>query len=57
MHRFKELEIWNKSRKFCTAIYNVTADFPTEEKLNSLTIDIEEIIKMTSKFRTTLMTI
>lgn len=32
MHRFKELEIWKKSRKFCSEIYNVTADFPTDEK-------------------------
>lgn len=118
MHRFKELEIWKKSRKFCTAIYNATADFPTEEKfglanqlrrasisipsniaegssrnsqkdfsrfleiaigsayeietqlliasdlgflkhgdLNSLTANIEEIIKMTSRFRATLITL
>lgn len=32
MHRFKELEIWKKSRKFCSEIYSVTADFPTDEK-------------------------
>ncbi|NBL63920.1 four helix bundle protein [Flavobacterium sp. NST-5] len=32
MHRFKELEIWKKSRKFCSEIYNTTADFPSEEK-------------------------
>lgn len=32
MHRFKELEIWKKSRKFCSEIYNITADFPAEEK-------------------------
>lgn len=118
MHQFKELEIWKKSRKFCSEVYNVTADFPTEEKfgltnqlrrasisilsniaegssrnsqkdfarfleidigsayeietqlliasdlgflkevdLNSLTADIEEIIKMTSRFRATLITL
>ena len=117
MHRFKELEIWKKSRKFCLEIYNATADFPSEEKfgltnqlrrasvsipsniaegssrnsqkdfarfleiaigsayeietqlliasdlgflkdidLNNLTNNIEEIIKMTSRFRATLMT-
>jgi len=117
MHRFKELEIWKKSRKFCSEIYTATADFPTDEKFgltnqlrrasvsipsniaegssrNSqkdfsrfleiaigsayeietqlliatdlgflkiesreiLTKNLEEIIKMTSKFRTTLKT-
>ncbi|WP_296148038.1 four helix bundle protein [uncultured Flavobacterium sp.] len=117
MHRFKELEIWKKSRKFCSEIYNITATFPAEEKfgltnqlrrasvsipsniaegssrnsqkdfsrfleiaigsayeietqlliasdlgflkiesLESLTNNIEEIIKMTSRFRATLKT-
>ena len=117
MHRFKELEIWKKSRKFCSDIYNVTSDFPAEEKfgltnqlrrasvsipsniaegssrisqkdfsrfleiaigstyeietqlliasdlgflkadvLNNLTNSLEEIIKMTSRFRATLQT-
>lgn len=32
MHRFKDLEIWKKSRLFCSEIYNVTAHFPSEEK-------------------------
>lgn len=32
MHRFKELEIWKKSRLFCSQIYNETASFPQEEK-------------------------
>ncbi len=32
MHRFKELEIWRRSRKFCTSIYNITAKFPDSEK-------------------------
>ena len=32
MHQFKELLIWNKSRLFCSKIYNVTASFPSEEK-------------------------
>ena len=32
MHRFKELEIWKKSRIFCSEIYSATADFPTDEK-------------------------
>jgi four helix bundle protein len=32
MHKFKELEIWKKSRLFCSKIYLVTANFPNEEK-------------------------
>ncbi|UQD56751.1 four helix bundle protein [Flavobacterium sp. K5-23] len=32
MHRFKELEIWKKSRLFCALIYKVTLSFPNEEK-------------------------
>ncbi|MEL1255852.1 four helix bundle protein [Flavobacterium sp. DGU38] len=32
MHQFKELLIWKKSRLFCSKIYNVTANFPNEEK-------------------------
>ena len=32
MHRFKELEIWKKSRVFCNEIYEVTAQFPDTEK-------------------------
>ena len=115
MHRFKELEIWKKSRQFCSEIYSMTSSFPSDEKfgltnqlrrasvsipsniaegssrnsqkdfsrfleiaigsayeietqliiasdlgfietanLNSLTDKLEEIIKMTSKFRATL---
>ena len=32
MHRFKELEIWKQSRRFCTDIYNATSSFPDYEK-------------------------
>jgi four helix bundle protein len=32
MHRFKELEIWKKSRIFCSNIYQVTSTFPNDEK-------------------------
>lgn len=32
MHRFKELEIWKKSRIFCVKIYSATSAFPSEEK-------------------------
>ncbi|MGB5417522.1 four helix bundle protein [Algibacter sp.] len=32
MHRFKDLEIWKKSRLFCTEIYTVTSEFPDSEK-------------------------
>lgn len=32
MHRFKDLEIWKSSRKFCSLIYVATEDFPEKEK-------------------------
>ncbi len=32
MHRFKDLEIWKKSRIFCSEIYNTTSKFPDSEK-------------------------
>lgn len=32
MHRFKELEIWKRSRLFCSEIYKITAGFPESEK-------------------------
>ena len=32
MHRFKELEIWKRSRLFCSDVYKVTAKFPDAEK-------------------------
>lgn len=32
MHRFKELEIWKRSRVFCSSIYSLTALFPDSEK-------------------------
>src|SRR5690606_2778359 len=32
MHRFKDLEIWKKSRALCSDIYATTAAFPTDEK-------------------------
>ncbi len=32
MHRFKELEIWKRSRLFCTEIYKITTTFPESEK-------------------------
>ncbi|TMU56764.1 four helix bundle protein [Flagellimonas algicola] len=32
MHRFKDLEIWKRSRTFCSEIYSVTASFPDSEK-------------------------
>ncbi|WP_347925733.1 four helix bundle protein [Pontimicrobium sp. SW4] len=32
MHRFKGLEIWKKSREFCSSIYEVTSKFPDSEK-------------------------
>ncbi len=31
MHRFKDLEIWKKSRKFCSKIYAITSKFPETE--------------------------
>ena len=32
MHRYKDLDIWKQSRKFCVPIYKITSQFPTEEK-------------------------
>ena len=32
MHNYKKLEIWKKSREFCSALYAATAKFPMEEK-------------------------
>lgn len=32
MHNFKELEIWKRSRLFCSEIYDITAQFPESEK-------------------------
>jgi len=32
MHRFKQLEIWKKSRSFCKHIYEITMLFPENEK-------------------------
>ena len=32
MHRFKDLEIWKRSRIFCSKIYAKTANFPDNEK-------------------------
>lgn len=32
MHNFKELDIWKRSRVFCSLIYSVTNNFPASEK-------------------------
>jgi four helix bundle protein len=32
MHRFKDLDIWRLSRKFCSDIYEATTSFPETEK-------------------------
>jgi four helix bundle protein len=32
MHQFKELEIWKRSRLFCSQIYTITSKFPNDEK-------------------------
>lgn len=32
MHRFKDLEIWKKSRQLCKSVYEVTGHFPDSEK-------------------------
>ena len=32
MHRFKELEIWKRSRFFCSKIYGITSKIPESEK-------------------------
>ena len=31
MHRFKDLEIWKRSREFSSRIYDITAKFPKSE--------------------------
>ena len=35
MHRFKELEIWKRSRLYCSKIYELTSKFPELEKFGS----------------------
>ncbi|SFU42927.1 four helix bundle protein [Pustulibacterium marinum] len=32
MHRFKELEIWKRSKIFCSVIYTETNNFPSSEQ-------------------------
>ncbi len=32
MHQFKELEIWKRSRLFCSEVYQMTSSFPSDEK-------------------------
>ena len=32
MHQFKELEIWKKSRLFCSQIYAIVSKSPNDEK-------------------------
>ncbi len=32
MHRFRDLEIWKKSRRFCSKIYTTTSRSPESEK-------------------------
>ncbi len=32
MHKFKQLEIWKKSRQFCSEVYSNTSAFPNEER-------------------------
>lgn len=32
MHRFKDLDIWKKSRSFCSKIYTITSKFSDAEK-------------------------
>lgn len=62
MHRFKDLDIWKRSRLLCSAIYATTVSFPENEKfgltnqikLNELMFELEIIIKMISKFRSSL---
>ena len=31
-HKFKELQIWQRSRAFCSVIYKLTSNFPETEK-------------------------
>ncbi|MCB0398985.1 MAG: four helix bundle protein [Winogradskyella sp.] len=31
-HKFKELQIWQRSRSFCSDVYKLTSEFPESEK-------------------------
>ena len=92
MHKFKELEIWKRSRLFCSEIYSITSNiaegssrnsnkdfsrflqitlgsayeietqlliandlnFITDSELKVTISELQEIIKMVSKFKSTL---
>lgn len=62
MHRFKDLQIWKLSRKFCSDIYITTSNlliafdlgYIEQIKLDELSFTIEQIVKMTAKFKSTL---
>lgn len=32
MHKFKDLDIWKRSRLFCSQVYAITGNFPESEK-------------------------
>lgn len=43
MHNFKELKVWQESMKLARELYNVTKQFPSEEKLG-MTMQIRRAI-------------
>ena len=43
MHRFKDLEVWKKSRLFCSEIYSITSKFPDTEKFR-LTNQLKRVL-------------
>ncbi len=47
MHNFKELKVWQISKKLVKEVYEIASTFPSAEKLDNLTIKVSEIQKMT----------
>ena len=46
MRNFKTLYAWQKSHKFVLDVYNITKDFPNEEKYLSFDNKLSEIKRM-----------
>ncbi len=48
MRNFKTLLVWQKSHELVLEIYNITQEFPNEERYNELDNKLSEIKKMIS---------
>ena len=48
MHQFKNLEIWKRSRLFCSKIYAVTSNFPDNEKFGLVSQMRRCVVSITS---------